>query len=90
VRFFARRERGLLSTLAVSAVIRLQAGGTLEVPFRVVAAGDRWAPTLPLLFAANVLPLLPGQGIPVSFRFTPLLGGDWRIDDVHVDPFRSR
>ena len=38
----------------------------------------------------NLLPLLPGDMTPVEFRFTPLLGGDWQIDDVYVDPFRIR
>jgi hypothetical protein len=90
VRFFAKKNSGLLSTLAVSAVVRLQLGGTLEVPFGVVAAGGKWTPTLPFLFLGNLLPLLPGQYTPVSFRFTPILGGDWQIDDVYVDPFRSR
>jgi hypothetical protein len=90
LRLFARKNSGLLSALAVSVRVPLQAGGTLELPFGVVAAGGRWTPTLPMLFVANALPLLPGQYTPVSFRFTPLLGGDWQIDDVYVDPYRAR
>lgn len=90
VRFFAKKNSGLLSTLAVSAIVRLQLGGTLEVPFGVMVAGGKWTPSLPYLFLGNLLPLLPGQYTPVSFRFRPILGGDWQIDDVYVDPFRSR
>jgi hypothetical protein len=90
VRFFAKKNSGLLSTLAVTAIVRLQLGGTLEVPFGVVVAGGQWTPTLPFLYLGNLLPLLPGQYTPVSFRFTPILGGDWQIDDIYVDPFRSR
>jgi hypothetical protein len=90
VRFFAKKNSGLLSTLAVSAIVRLQLGGTLEVPVGVVLAGGQWTPTLPFLYLGNLLPLLPGQYTPVSFRFRPILGGDWQIDDVYVDPFRSR
>jgi hypothetical protein len=26
----------------------------------------------------------------VQFQFTPLLGGDWQIDDVYVDPMCRR
>jgi hypothetical protein len=89
LRFFAKRNSGLLSTLAVSAIVQLQAGGQLEVPVGVVAAGS-WTPTLPMLYLGNLLPLLPGQYTPVTFRFTPLLGGDWQVDDVYVDPMRSR
>jgi hypothetical protein len=90
VRFFAKKNSGLLSTLAVTAVVQLQLGGTLDVPFGVVTAGSQWTPTLPFLFLGNLLPLLPGQYTPVKFRFTPVLGGDWQIDDVYVDPMRSR
>jgi hypothetical protein len=38
---------------------------------------------------ASLLPLLPGQHTPVSFRFTALGGGDWQVDDLYVDPFRT-
>jgi hypothetical protein len=27
---------------------------------------------------------------PVQFRFTPVGGGTWQIDDVYVDPWRYR
>ena len=46
-----------------------------------------WQPTLPMTVVANLLPLLPGEKTPVRFRCTPLLGGDWSIDDVQVDPY---
>jgi len=36
---------------------------------------------------ANLLPLLPGHHTPVAFRFTPLLGSSWSVDDVFVDPY---
>jgi hypothetical protein len=90
MRFFAKKNSGLLSTMAVTAVIQLQLGGTLDVPFGVILSGNQWKPTLPFLFLGNLLPLLPGQYTPVSFRFTPILGGDWQVDDVYVDPYRSR
>ena len=89
LRFFAKKNSGLLSTLAVSAIVQLQAGGQLEVPIGAVLAGS-WTPTPPYLYLGNLLPLLPGQYTPVTFRFTPLLGGDWQVDDVYVDPMRSR
>jgi hypothetical protein len=89
LRFFAKRNSGLLTTLAVSARVQLQLGGTLEVPVGVVLPGGSWTPSLPMLYLGNLLPLLPGQYTPVTFRFTPVLG-DWSIDDVYVDPMRSR
>lgn len=89
LRFFAKRNSGLLSTLVVAARVQLSVGGTLDVPVGVIASGSSWAPTPVTIYLANVLPLLPGQYTPVSFTFTPLLG-DWSIDDVYVDPMRSR
>jgi hypothetical protein len=88
IRFFARRNSGLLSTLVVTATVRLQGGGTLTLPAGVVVAGGAWTPTLPAVVVGNFLPLLPGQYTPVTFRFAPLLGGDWQIDDVYVDPWK--
>jgi hypothetical protein len=36
----------------------------------------------------NLLPLLPGDHTAVAFRFST--AGNWQIDDVYVDPYRSR
>ena len=90
VRFFARKNSGLLSTLAVSARVHLSLGGTLDVPFGVLLAGGQWKPSPAFLYLGNLLPLLPGQHTDISFRFTPLLGGNWQVDDLYVDPFMRR
>jgi hypothetical protein len=90
VRFFARKQSGLLSTLAVSARVHLSLGLTLDVPFGVLFAGGQWKPSPAYLYLGNLLPLLPGQYTDISFRFTPLLGGKWQVDDVYVDPFARR
>ena len=52
--------------------------------------GGAWQPTLPFPVLASLLPLLPGSKTPVAFRFTPAGAGSWQIDDVYVDPWRSR
>jgi hypothetical protein len=90
VRFFARKRSGLLSTLAVTARVHLSLGPTIDVPFGVLLAGGQWRPSPAYLYLGNLLPLLPGQYTAVSFRFTPLLGGDWQVDDVYVDPMMRR
>ena len=87
VRFFTKKNNGLLSTLAVSAVLRPSLGGELVVPVGVILGGS-WSPSPSFLFLGNLLPILPGQYTPVSFRFTPVLGGDWQVDDVYVDPWK--
>jgi hypothetical protein len=51
----------------------------LELPVGVVTGGSSWQPSLPMLVAGN---LLSGE---VQFRFTAL--GNWRVDDVFVDPY---
>lgn len=92
VRFFAKKTRAPLlgiSTLAVSVYVKTSLGLVVPVPVGVVLGNGQWKPTPPMLIVANLLPLLPGDRTPVAFQFTPLLG-DWQIDDLYVDPQRSR
>jgi hypothetical protein len=80
LRFFAKGP--LLGALKVDAVVDGHA-----LPIGAVVGGGRWAPSLPLPIVLNNLSLL-GQ-TDVSFRFTPLLGSTWSVDDVYVDPYRT-
>jgi hypothetical protein len=89
IRFFARRTSGLplLASLAVSVQVETSLGLVLTVPVNaVLLSNSNWAPTGKMLLVANLLPLLPGELTPVRLKFTSLLG-DFRIDDVYVDPF---
>lgn len=93
MRFFAKRTSGGLlnrSTLRVDVLFENAAGAVQSQPIGVVPGVGGWQPTLPLPVLANLLPLLPGDHTPVAFRFTPILGGSWSIDDVHVDPYQRR
>jgi hypothetical protein len=88
-RFFAKRTGGtLLSTLRVDVQFSGLLGQDVSLPIGLVVAGNQWAPTLPMLMVANLLPLLPGQHTPVKLRFVPQGAGTWTIDDVYVDPFK--
>ena len=91
MRFFARRSSGfLLDSLKVDVLFE-GLGGTVDtVPVGLVLAGGQWQPTLPFPVLASLLPLLPGEMTPVQFRFTPVGGGTWQIDDVYVDPWRYK
>jgi len=64
-------------------------GSTLRISDRATFAGARtWQPSAPYLMLGGVLPLLTQS---VQFRFTPLsTGGNWRIDDVYLDPLMHR
>jgi hypothetical protein len=91
MRFFAKRSGGtLLSTLLIEVEFEGLGGVLRRLPVGVVLNGGRWQPTLPHVVLASLLPLLPGQRTPVRFRFTPVGGGSWNIDDVYVDPWRIR
>lgn len=88
LRFFARSSGGLLglSTMAVSVRFETSLGLVAELPIGVVLPSGSWQPSLPMPILANLLPLLPGQMTPVQFRFAPVGGATWWIDDVYVDP----
>ena len=85
LRYFARKNSGLLSTLTVSVQVQLQLGVWVTLPVGV-DLGGAWHPSLPHLVVANLLPLLPPDMTAVRFKFAPILGGEWQIDDVYVDP----
>ena len=89
LRLFARNTGSPLSTLKVEVHYVDGFGETQSAPIGLVTAGGSWQPTLPMAIGVNLLPLLPGERTPVAFEFTPKgFGGEWRIDDVYVDPYR--
>ena len=91
VRFFARRTSGLLlDTLKVDVLFETAGGQVASLPVALVLAGGSWQPTLPYPVLASLLPLLPGSQTPVAFRFTPVGGGTWQVDDVYVEPGRYK
>jgi hypothetical protein len=87
LRFFARKNSGLLSTMLVFVEFQLADGTWVTIP-NGVDLGGAWHPSLPLPVIANLLPLLPPDKTAIKFKFAPILGGDWQLDDVYVDPFR--
>jgi hypothetical protein len=66
---------GLSSTLGIADVGTITAGGT-------------WRPSPEITMLGGTLPLFTTS---VQFRFQPVgTSGDWRIDDVYVDPLKHR
>jgi len=91
MRFFAKRNSGGLlglSTMRVDVLFETVLGIQGSLPVGVVTASSNWQPTLPMTVVANLLNVLPTADTPVRFRFSPMLGGDWSLDDVYVDPFQ--
>ncbi len=93
IRFFAKRNNGGplgLSTMRVDVLFENNLGTINSLQIGVVMPSASWQPTLPMTVTANLLALLPGEHTPVAFRFTSLLGGNWSIDDIQVDPYSRR
>ncbi len=81
IRFFARNTGSALAPLNVTVQFKTLLGLQLELPVGVVLGGAEWQPTLPLLLLGNLL------SNEVRFKFTSAAGGEWRVDDVYVDPY---
>jgi hypothetical protein len=91
-RFVSRNRGSILGALVVETLIRTPAG-TVVLPGGADAVLSGWHPSLPVLAGGNLvagLDLEDGTA-EVAFRFRPIgLFAAWQIDDVYVDPFRSR
>jgi len=91
LRFFVRKDGGPLSTLRVDVLYTGLLGDQESLALPALAGGD-WAPTLPLPLAADlaVPPLLTDGNAQISLRFTAVGGGTWSVDDVYIDPFKTK
>jgi len=86
IRFFAKNNSALLSTLSVEVITETSLGLTVPVPVGVMLPSGQWKPGPKFLVVANLLPLLPGEHTPVRFRVTSIGTGTWSVDDFYVDP----
>ena len=92
---FVSKGGGLFQYLRVEALWRDSSGRQRSIDLLpgALPTGNHWAPTLPLLQLGGVLDALSLDGLTtqMQFRFTPRGlwgGGNWRIDDVFVDPWK--
>ena len=88
IRLFTRNNRLLLSALTVEVIVKTSVGLKVPLPIGLALPHNPWKPSPSYLVVANLLPLLPNNYTPVSFRFRAILGGTWWIDDFYVDPNR--
>jgi hypothetical protein len=86
LRFFARNNRALLSTLTVEVIFETSLGLRAAAPIGVMLPSGQWKPSPKFLVLANLLPLLPGEKTPVQFRVRSVGLGTWYVDDFYVDP----
>jgi hypothetical protein len=91
LRFFTRNTGSALSTLRVAVNYTNLLGQPATSPVGLLVAGQKWAPTLPLLFLQNTLVQSGVNGQTwVSFTLTPLgSAGKWQVDDFEVDPLKN-
>jgi hypothetical protein len=88
-RIFAKRSGGsALSRLLVEVVFDDLAGREQALPVGLLAASDAWAPSSVMPTGTDLLASILGATMRVSFRFRPVGGGIWSVDDVYVDPHR--
>ena len=96
MRFFMQNTGSASSSMRVQVIYNGGAGAllgglgsTLGISDKATFSGTTpWRPSPNFLMAGGLLPLLTQS---VQFRFTPLsTGGNWRIDDVYLDPLMHR
>jgi hypothetical protein len=85
IRFFAVNRGDPTSTLLVAASFTTALGISVTLPIGAITSQGRWAPVPPGLTLVNAIGLVAGT--PVRFSFAPVGAGNWRIDDVYVDPW---
>lgn len=86
LRFFAKNNRALLSSMTVEVIVETSLGLKTAVPIGVLLPNGQWKPSPKIWIIANLLPLLPGEHTPVQFRVRSVGLGTWSVDDFYVDP----
>ena len=92
LRFFAKKNRGLLSTPVVSVYVKTSLGLVVPVPVGVLLGNGQRKAIAPDADRRQPAPAASGRSSrpKLPFQFTPLLG-DWQIGiHVYVDPMRIR
>jgi len=92
LRLFVRNDGDPGSVLKVFVRFTNLLGVKETVLVSRVTAGSDWQPSdaIPIV-VTDLGSVLQGGATDVSFRFTtPNDGGDWSIDDVYLDPFKTK
>jgi hypothetical protein len=90
IRFFARNTGAPTSKLGVTVLYTLPNGMPASVLVGSVTATGMWDATPAIRFLMNEMAWTSPTGTTqVAFQFRPLdATGNWRVDDVYVDPFK--
>ncbi|HEX6117410.1 MAG TPA: hypothetical protein VFY99_09935 [Solirubrobacterales bacterium] len=88
IRFFAKNDSAGSSTLEVRIAVETSWGREHSLPVGLERGNTDWEPSTSMRLIVNYLNLRPDTYTPAEFQFTAR-NGDWRIDDVYVDPRRN-
>lgn len=89
MRFFARNFGSASSSLNVD-VLYTWDGVQNSVRIGTLTGYGEWVPTPQLFMYANYLALFSSGETWIAFRMSVEGAGDWRVDDVFVDPHRAK
>jgi hypothetical protein len=92
LRLFVQNDGDPSSRLKVQVKFTDLNNTKVTVTVATLAAGSDWQPSdlIPVI-AAQLAPVLDAGPTDVSFRFAASNdGGDWSIDDVYLDPFKTK
>lgn len=79
--------RAFTNAAQATIVVSVIAAG-IEIPIGSIPPRGSWQPTPIMLFLTNTLGIVSATGTTTaSFRFTAV-GGNARLDDVYIDPYR--
>ena len=90
IRFYVRNTGAAGSRLSVTVFYTLPNGNDKSKQVASVSGTGVWQPSAAIIYKADKFAKQSATGTEqVSFQFTPLDStGQWRVDDVYVDPFK--
>lgn len=90
IRFYVRNTGAATSRLGVTVIYSLPNGKIKSKQVAQVTGTGVWQPSAAIVYKADTFATASPTGTTyVSFQFSPLdASGQWRVDDVYVDPFK--
>ncbi len=90
IRFYVRNTGNAASKLGVTVLYTLPNGKPASLQVAQITGARVWQPSPAIFFHLNMLAMASPTGTTnVAFQFRPLdASGQWRVDDVYVDPFK--
>jgi hypothetical protein len=85
IRFFAVNHGNPASLLHVSVVVTPSNGIPVSVSLANISSNGTWEPSPIIFLGVNLL--AAATSATAQFTFTPIGAGNWRIDDLYVDPW---